>query len=877
MWPTDGNAGFALQLAYVELISSLSDIITPTHRLVNGQPDMRAPPFIQQALEWAKGPFVDIVAADLALLEAQDKSSAAPFPTQNLRMKVLQVVSQYAGVMFVDAPIKVKIIAGLLRSVLLRTRERDRYTSVLSSRTAKGYLGGAVAAHPSHPFLSSPVQHQALCLLELLAKSNPTTAAEQVLYILYECEALCIAEGKRNHHIMCPSLDERLALAVRRVKQCCPDGTGASVSRPKDFQMDAPTPQALKESDLNAKKAKVIADRKKSVAFSTYDNSMADVFTAEKLRRSSELNDMDDPMQISASGYDIFDSVWRVSVQTDAFSVPLDVDKQYSAFSPQALFGKVGAIDAEEPGRRRHVCSADIMGIVDDVLDAHLSVPSSLSSFPKNAPRDLFGGAAQLGRTYDVRDCRQWVQLNGSSDLFTVLGAVSCCDPVTGNVEVMFRVINSAGFKVPIFSLQLLLGSYEQMGFHGEDEAVTFDTVNQTARGGTAEGVEYFLPGAMVERTFNFRIQKFTAAYVVLRVVYPELMAEIDCVEAFAVPTAITASSQTAENSGDGGGESGETRGKKRFKEVEIPRVGSFDCMPLALPTTLLLIPYGAGALSSMMQHVNRGVRGDYCNRGDFHGGISKQVYQNLHARTRYSRRLPILSYPRHTTDGICEVNSFADEVTLAVHRIGQSHSAGNAAPCTPSWWWEKGSNWALGMASRVRLGQASASSTRQLTSVLCWCLQDWWGEEICITLQASKICRKGTSQLERDVFWSGWMDIQCNSKSALSILADDANNLLHSLTGGLMRLHSSIDDVESVAYNTGTLPVPDSVDMTPGEEADNRLGSCVPVSILQGRTEAVLKVAKSYNVKVKNFMLSKVLCDNPPVAVTSSGVASFL
>jgi hypothetical protein len=433
---------------------------------------------------------------------------------------------------------------------------------------------------------------------------------------------------------------------------------------------------------------------------------------------------------------------------------------------------------------------------------------------------------------------------------------------------------------VPLFSLQLLLGSYEQMGTHGTDTAVTFDTVNQTGRGGSAEGVEYFLPGAMVERVFNFRLQRFTAAYAVLRVVYPELMAEIDCVEAFSVPSAAAASPPSGDDAGEGAAEGGEAKSKKKFKEFEIPRVGSFDCMPLALPTTHLLIPYGAGALSSMMQYVYRGPGGDYCNRGDFMGGISKQVYQNMHARTRCSCRLPVLSCPRVTATGATEAHSLADEVTMAVHRIGQGYSAGGTAPAAPSWWWEKGSTWSLGMAARVRLGQASSSSTRQLSSVLCWCLQDWWGEEVCITLRASKISRCGTTSLDRDVFWSGWMDIQCNSKAVLSVLTDDANNLLFTLTGGVMRLNCSEDAIEACGVSTATLPVPESVEMMPGvgeEDVSGRLVSALPASVLHSRTEGVLLGAKAQSIKVKNFMLNKVLCDNPPVAVTSSGVASFL
>lgn len=550
-WSAVGNASDALQLSYVELVSALADIIAPMHRLVNGKPDLRTPPFIQQATEWAKDTFVDIVSADLNLLENQDKTKSV-FPTQNVRMKFLCILSQHAGVMFADPANKVKTISSLLRTVLLRSNERDRYTSVLSNRAAKGYLGGAVSAHPPHPFLSAPLQQDALALLELLAKHQNTIAAEHVLFILYECEALCIAEGTRNHHIICPSLDERLSLAIRRVKLCCPDGKGAAVKRPQTFQMDTLSPQTLQEEEKK-KKAKMLSERKISGAFSTYDNSMSDAFTPSKggRRRGSGTAADDAHPDHHIAAHDIFDSVWRVSVSTEAVSLPTDVEAEYGMFCGEAITSDgMSRSHSSVGGKVRHVCAMDVIAVVDDVLDAHLSVPTASSRVPKNAPAELCGASAVMGRTYEVRECRQWVQLNGSFDLFTVLGAINYCDPVTGNIEVSFRIINSAGFKVPLFSLQLLLGAYAQQGDMDTKSGLTFDTVGQTSRGNVADGVEYFLPGATVERTFNFRVQQFMSAFVVLRVVYPELMPEMDSVEVFSLPMTPSASTQQSGEDG---------------------------------------------------------------------------------------------------------------------------------------------------------------------------------------------------------------------------------------------------------------------------------------------------------------------------------------
>ena len=490
--------------------------------------DPRAPSFLQDVVAWTQSSFVDIVSADLTLLEAQDKANS-PYPTQNVRMKFLLVLAQHAGVLFPDTAIKVKAISNLLRAILLRSKERERYMSTVSTRAARGYLGGAVAAHPTHPFLFAPVQQHALELLEILARQHSTLAAEHVLYILYECEALCVAEGKRNHHIVCPSMEERLSLAIRRVRQCCPDGSGSAVRRPKSFHMETVLPQALLKED-NTKTSKLISERKASVAYSNYDNSMSDAFApGNRQRRVSGNAQLD--LHGSGEGHALLNAIWRQRIDVDSFSLPVDVQNEYGAFSLHALSGLVQAgAKADEIGKPS-ISSADVMAVIDDVLDAHMSVPMS-TKLPSTAPADLEETSSVISRIHEIRDCRQWVQLNGSCDMFSVLGAVTCCDPITRCVDVCFRIVNSSGFKVPIFALQLLLGAHEQPD--GKELVMSFETEGHSPRsGGTASGVEYFLPGAIVERTFNFSVRRLGALFAVLRIVYQELLPDIDMVEVF--------------------------------------------------------------------------------------------------------------------------------------------------------------------------------------------------------------------------------------------------------------------------------------------------------------------------------------------------------
>ena len=296
--------------------------------------------------------------------------------------------------------------------------------------------------------------------------------------------------------------------------------------------------------------------------------------------------------------------------------------------------------------------------------------------------------------------------------------------------------------------------------------------------------------------------------------------------------------------------------------------MATFDCIPLAIPTALLLLPYGGGSLSSMMQ---------YSNRSDFVGGISKEVYQCLHIRLRHTVRLPVLSSLKVSAQGTPEALCFADEVTLAVHRLIQQHRAGPAASASLSWWWEKGPNWSLGMPSRVRLGQACSDSSRQLSSVLSWCLQDWWGEEVCVSVCVSKISVnskkaqvQGDSLTEKEIFWSGWMDIQCNNRSTLLVLSDDANNLIHALTGGLMHIGDS--GPVSARDQLQLLPLPKNAE----DRGLYRKTVTVPTSELLARAEGFVGSRASKTCAVRNIMMDRMMVDVAPVSEVGS-VASFL
>jgi hypothetical protein len=580
-------------LAYVELISILvtliiphqSSTITPTTTLTSSTLHL---PLVQQSLSWSKDSFIDTLSASLTLLS----TSHEKIYSNNSKYQLLIIFCQYLHSLFVDYENKSKILLLLLKKNLLNIEQREYYSSLLSTRSELGYVGGWILSHPSHSFLSIPSQYQTLTLIELFIYYNYHTIqnlSENVLSILIECEELLITESRRQHHIISPLIDQRLELAIRRVKFYCPRGGGGKEGG--ETVVTAPTTNTAltpssRKSGVESTPKKMITSRRVSSAFTTFDNSMSDAFLTPEANRKREggggaarssnpsvdlFSSSTGPTSHSKGSHHhagLVDSMFRIPI-TPTFSLPIDVEKEFSAFSPYAHrldgalilsgsaagggFSSSKQLSSDTSGC--YICTSDLLGLIDDVLDAHLLVnPLTFQRLPSTIPSSvsqLIERSKLLSKTLDLRETRSWKQINGSSDLFTVLCCVMSCQPSTSDITVAVRIINSSGFKIPFFSVQLLLSSAEMYleqqpsssTFPGSGIKVSFDS-NKTSS--VLDGVEYFHMDGMVERVFTVHLHEFTNPFLHVRLIYRDLIAESDSIEIFTFPTTTAAAGTTA-------------------------------------------------------------------------------------------------------------------------------------------------------------------------------------------------------------------------------------------------------------------------------------------------------------------------------------------
>ena len=143
----------------------------------------------------------------------------------------------------------------------------------------------------------------------------------------------------------------------------------------------------------------------------------------------------------------------------------------------------------------RSVCAADVLGLVNDVLDSHLCLPSP----PAAAASSRYTSRLQsLSRdVHSLTSDLAWQCISGSSDLLTVLAATSF-SLIAQQVTVSVRVVNSAMFKIPTFSLQVCLqtpGSDSSSDSSSRQEQGAAASFLYSALPSVQECVDYFLPG----------------------------------------------------------------------------------------------------------------------------------------------------------------------------------------------------------------------------------------------------------------------------------------------------------------------------------------------------------------------------------------------
>lgn len=866
MWPIVGLAGECAQLAYIDLISSLIKLVVVTPSLTS------QPPLVQNSLSWSKDPLVDTLSALLTLISGSEK-----IPSENARYQLLILFSQHLQILFVDYEDRYKLVLNLLRNILLRTEQRELYQNLLASRSELGYVGGWISSRPSHSFLSIPSQHHALTILELFVYYNSKikNLPECVLGVLYECEELLEAESKRQHHIISPLIDQRLLLAIRRVKFYCIEEKQEAGEKISNTVLSHQSPNAKGGfTSVDGTPKKMITSRRVSAAFTTFDNSMSDAFITPEINRK-RVDVTATPAHMS-SGLDVVDTMFRIQIAPE-YSLPIDVEKIFSMFSAYALSLNNNLNSTSSKASDAYVCTSDLVGLIDDVLDSHLLVnPPHFQKIPPVISSENNQRAKLVSETYDLRDTKVWKQINGSSDMFTVLCSVLSYDSGSQNVRLAVRVINSSGFKVPLFSVQLLLSSLDLYNTSSSSALkASFDS-NKTST--ILDGVEYFNLDGLVERMFTIHFHQFTNSFLNVRLIYRELLAESDSVEIFSIPSASVVPQQVDEGN--------TIEQKKRFKEADLCRTAKLECIPFKFSVYNFLHPYGGGSLSSMTNY-----RLDITPSPSIAvclGGIPKSIYQSLHNRLKRSVRLPVIAY---CTTSKNTIPNFSDEITLEYYHqynlAKEDFSRRSKIHCL--------------MNSRVRLGNGNHSSLRQISTSLAWCFQTWWGHEVCVTIQISKlsqspttnpfVSQRGNATDNSDngdcfIYWSGWMEIQCDDISTLSALQYDSLGLIQFLTTNLMQITSpssltastilpssskgiDIITTHSLSQSNGLFPLIDPSNISSGNNLMN-------IHELQHKETANREKKMSIKSKIRNFMHQKFLSENktPHDASTGGGVS---
>ena len=487
-------------------------------------------------------------------------------------------------------------------------------------------------------------------------------------------QTFIVQEAKHKHHQVNPLVDQRLRQAYRRVQlQAVPLGSGAGaeqdppvspIHRTKSSSLPSVATGPGKSLDVSFKTSLVETYQRLSY---TGTGTAGTESVKEKESWEEWLRER---QSVSTAGAQsgVVDDILRlvpgsISSETEnclaADTCLYDLAGGLSAFGAFSVSARRQQYNETVPTGPRDsvcVCTADVLALVNDVLDSHLCCrgPSDSSSTASDVmtmlhSSDSHSYASRLQSlshdVYTLADDLAWQCISGSSDILTVLAATSFC-LVTQEVTVSVRVINSAMFKVPTFSLQVCLQSLEA-GSESEDvrrsgngQAASF---LHTSLPTVQEGVDYFIPGekwwccllssvstcvflltkispssncaivsltlhplpppfpyyppsgALVDRQFTFTMHKFRQVAAVVRVIYPDLVVDLKAVEVFetvpflpAAATTTTTSSNSSSSDkdafGGGGDESGETARKSTHKESDVANVAHIDCIPIRIP-----------------------------------------------------------------------------------------------------------------------------------------------------------------------------------------------------------------------------------------------------------------------------------------------------
>lgn len=412
--------------------------------------------------------------------------------------------------------------------------------------------------------------------------------------------------------------------------------------------------------------------------------------------------------------------------------------------------------------------TSDVLSIIDDALLPHLPCADKIS-FSVNDQFDALVHpiVTDFAPSLSHYQERRWSQLSGSADMFVVLGCVSA-DPLGQIVRFRLRIINSSGFKVPSFSIQVALryNSYAPRGtLNSESETYKsyFSTSADWSSNSiepvslladepyTAPGDEYFLPGAYIEREFVYQLSDLGSFQLLPRLVFEDVEFEDSKV--------LFNSSEQQPN--DATTSPGKVRpdvsdeedpaipspvGRSKTDAVTIETV-SLECEPFPVGLVHQLFPYGQYALN-----------GNISSHPDaFPAGIPSAVFLqqwerlNTRAKDRIGVKLDdkLRSVVEASMLGLAESRlPLSEKLTLLSRRVEKFVTYSVQCAMAQSNVSPHESLARLGVAARVDLADEAhymllpsvsilssfnTTGSSNDTSLLAWSLQTFRGDEIAI------------------------------------------------------------------------------------------------------------------------------------------------
>jgi len=422
--------------------------------------------------------------------------------------------------------------------------------------------------------------------------------------------------------------------------------------------------------------------------------------------------------------------------------------------------------------------SQDVLSIADDVASSHFPTHANAFASPDcdSAPTDGQGRGA-VGATLCplAVDGVSFSQISGSSDPLTVLAAVEF-DKRTLQGHVRVKVVNSSGFKLDGYSVQLLLKSNNWFKSVQDVTRITKSEVNSrfevssrfsegTSRasslpdayvameqeilkdkpllvsGGLSADVapgalqhsahtEYVLHNGTSESTFNFQLKRLGAVEIVVRLRYQDLQEGAPLPDLWSLVQCAPGKTP--------GSMAGEDDARFTSEKMPLASRASTQCAPLRMSVSSQLSAYGRGVFNSFKSAAWTNRMQNWCDpdpgtqlpsptKASSHRvsspGIPNQVFSDLWNRCGAFSSTAIPLRAACHSSGVQYVSG--QSITQLVDDSTNALERGVAGGLLP------GQHY-LNFSSRVNL--VFSSKPNEFES-MAWALQSVWGAEIGIRL----------------------------------------------------------------------------------------------------------------------------------------------